>query len=61
MEVLNVSENVEMSLIIEQAGGASTTGKGSILEVETNDIDQRVPTYVGNNHLIERLEKILES
>jgi fructose-1,6-bisphosphatase I len=49
-----------MSLIIEQAGGASTTGKGSILEVETDDIDQRVPTYVGNKHLIEKLEKILE-
>ena len=48
-----------MSLIIEQAGGASTTGKGSILEVETDDIDQRVPVYVGNKHLIERLEKIL--
>ena len=48
-----------MSLIIEQAGGASTTGKGSILEVETDDIDQRVPTYVGNKHLIERLENIL--
>ncbi len=48
-----------MSLIIEQAGGASTTGKSSILEVETDDIDQRVPTYVGNRHLIERLENIL--
>ena len=48
-----------MALIIEQAGGASTTGKGSILEVETDDIDQRVPTYVGNKHLIERLENIL--
>jgi fructose-1,6-bisphosphatase I len=52
-------EGNPMSLIIEQAGGASTTGKCSILEVEPENIDQRVPTYVGNKHLIEKLEKML--
>ncbi len=52
-------ESNPMSLIIEQAGGASTTGRGSILEVETDDIDKRVPTYIGNKHLIEKLEGML--
>ncbi len=52
-------EGNPMSLIIEQAGGASTTGKGSILEVEPENIDQRVPVYVGNKHLIEKLERML--
>lgn len=52
-------ESNPMSFIIEQAGGASTTGKGSILEVEPENIDQRVPTYVGNKNLIEKLEKML--
>lgn len=53
-------ESNPISLIIEQAGGASTTGRGSILEVETDDIDKRVPTYIGNKHLIEKLERMLQ-
>lgn len=52
-------ESNTMSFIAEQAGGASTTGKSSILEVEPEDITQRVPTYIGNKNLIEKLEKIL--
>jgi len=52
-------ESNPMSFIIEQAGGASTNGNGSILEVEPENIDQRVPTYVGNKNLIEKLEKML--
>lgn len=49
-----------MSFIIEQAGGASTNGTKSILEIKAEDIDQRVPTYVGNKSIIERLEKKLK-
>lgn len=52
-------ESNTMSFIAEQAGGASTNGKCSILEVEPEHIDQRVPTYVGNKDLIEKLEKTL--
>jgi fructose-1,6-bisphosphatase I len=52
-------ESNTMSFIAEQAGGASTTGTSSILEVEPDAITQRVPTYIGNKDLIEKLEKIL--
>jgi fructose-1,6-bisphosphatase I len=52
-------ESNTMSFIAEQAGGASTTGTSSILEVEPEAITQRVPTYIGNKDLIEKLEKIL--
>ncbi len=52
-------ESNTMSFIAEQAGGASTNGTSSILEVEPENITQRVPTYIGNKDLIEKLEKIL--
>ena len=46
-----------MSFIIEEAGGASTNGKCSILKINPEDIDQRVPVYVGNKKLIKNIEK----
>ena len=52
-------ESNTMSFIAKQAGGASTTGKSSILDVVPESITQRVPTYIGNKELIEKLEKIL--
>ncbi len=52
-------ESNTMSFIVKQAGGASTTGKSSILDVVPESITQRVPTYIGNKDLIEKLEKIL--
>jgi len=52
-------ESNTMSFIVKQAGGASTTGKSSILDVVPESITQRVPTYIGNKELIEKLEKIL--
>jgi len=52
-------EGNPMSLIVREAGGASTDGQSSILEIEPKDLGQRVPTYIGNKDLIEKLEKIL--
>jgi len=53
-------ESNTLSYVIKQAGGASTNGKCSILEIEPESITQRVPTYIGNKDLIEKLEKILQ-
>ena len=53
------AESNPMSYIIKQAGGASTNGAGSILDIEPESINQRIPTYVGNKGLIKNLEKIL--
>ena len=49
-----------MSFIIEQAGGASSNGEGSILDIKPELIQQRVPIYIGNKNLIEQLEKALK-
>ncbi len=53
-------ESNTLSYVIKQAGGASTNGKCSILEIEPESITQRVPTYIGNKDLIEKLEAALK-
>ena len=52
-----LAESNPMSFIIKQAGGASTNGRCSILDIKPENINQRVPTYVGNKGLIKNLEK----
>ncbi|MCK5044766.1 fructose-1,6-bisphosphatase [Candidatus Parcubacteria bacterium] len=51
-------EAFPMSLIIEQAGGASSNGEKSILEIEPKNLNQRTPVYVGNQNLVDKIEKL---
>lgn len=44
-----------MSFIVEQAGGAATTGVQRILEVTPSGIHQRVPVMMGSKSEIEKL------
>ncbi len=46
--------------VFEAAGGASSTGDGSILDAEPESLHQRAPMHVGNAALIERLEAALD-
>jgi fructose-1,6-bisphosphatase I len=46
-----------MAFIWEQAGGESWSGSGSLLDVREKNVDARVPLYLGNRHLIEKLRK----
>jgi fructose-1,6-bisphosphatase I len=48
-----------IAYLVERAGGASSDGTGSILDVEPEGVHQRTPLYVGNESLIERLEAAL--
>ena len=41
-------ESNPMAMIMEQAGGAASTGYGRILDVKPTDIHQRVPTFLGS-------------
>jgi fructose-1,6-bisphosphatase I len=47
-------ESNPIAFIAEAAGGAGTTGKERILDVAPKGIEQTVPTYVGNQDLVER-------
>lgn len=42
-----------MSMLIEQAGGASTTGRVRILEIEPTNLHQRVPVIIGSKNEVE--------
>ena len=52
-------EGNPIGYIIESAGGRSSDGTQSLLEVEPTELHQRVPVHVGNEDLIDRLETAL--
>ena len=42
-----------MALVIEQAGGAATTGRQRILDLEPTQLHQRVPVFLGSKNEVE--------
>ncbi len=42
-----------MSMLIEQAGGASTTGRVRILDIQPTELHQRVPVIIGSKQEVE--------
>jgi len=44
-----------MAMIVEQAGGAASTGRQRILDIAPGDIHQRVPVILGTVEEVERL------
>ncbi|MFC4544510.1 class 1 fructose-bisphosphatase [Halosolutus amylolyticus] len=53
-------EGNPIAYLIEAAGGRSSDGRQSILDVDPTDVHDRVPLHVGNADLIDRLEDALE-
>lgn len=52
-------EGNPMAYIAETAGGASTDGERSILDVEASDLHQRVPFHAGDQKLVKKIERRL--
>ena len=46
-----------MGFIVEQAGGAATTGRQRILEVQPEKLHQRVPVVLGSKNEVERVTR----
>jgi len=44
-----------MSFIVEQAGGVSSTGYQRIMDIQAQDIHQRVPVILGSKNEVERV------
>ncbi|GAB4124212.1 MAG: class 1 fructose-bisphosphatase [Sideroxydans sp.] len=44
-----------MSFIVEQAGGASSTGRERIMEIQPSGLHQRVPVILGSRNEVERV------
>ena len=43
-------------MIVEQAGGAASTGRLPVMDVEPEDLDQHVPLILGSVPDIDRLQ-----
>lgn len=52
-------ESNPVAYIVEAAGGNSSTGHGSVLDLSPESLHQRTPTYFGNRELIAELESAL--
>jgi fructose-1,6-bisphosphatase I len=52
-------EGYPIGFIIETAGGSSSDGTKSLLDVEPTDLHQRVPVHVGTVALIEDMEEVI--
>jgi len=48
-----------LAYIVEQAGGCATTGTKRILDITPEDLHQRIPLFIGNTHLVRKLEGFL--
>lgn len=48
-----------LSMIVEQAGGAASTGRGRILDVTPTEIHQRVPLFIGSKTEVEWAEEFI--
>jgi fructose-1,6-bisphosphatase I/sedoheptulose-1,7-bisphosphatase/fructose-1,6-bisphosphatase I len=46
-----------MAMLIEQAGGAASSGRGRILDVAPGALHQRIPLILGSKSEVERLER----
>jgi len=47
-----------MAMIVEQAGGAASTGEQRILDVEPREIHQRIPVILGSREEVERVDQL---
>jgi fructose-1,6-bisphosphatase len=50
-----------MAMIVEQAGGAASTGRERILDIVPKDLHERVPVVLGSRSEVERLVRYHES
>lgn len=50
-------ESAPMAMILEEAGGAASTGTGRILDVKPSEIHQRVPTFLGSMENVFELDQ----
>lgn len=48
-----------IAFIIEQAGGKATTGKERILEIEPQELHQRIPAIIGSTEMVDKVEEFL--
>ncbi len=53
-------EGIPFAYLIEQAGGAASDGKQAVLDIEPEELHQRIPLFIGNKEDVEAIEKIIK-
>jgi fructose-1,6-bisphosphatase I len=48
-----------LAMVVEQAGGYASDGRGPILKIDPTDLHQRVPLYIGSKEDVELAESFL--
>jgi fructose-1,6-bisphosphatase I len=48
-----------MAFLMEQAGGAASTGKRRILDLVPENIEQRAPVFIGCKEDVARAEELI--
>jgi len=48
-----------LAMVVQQAGGYASDGHGPILEIQPNELHQRVPLYIGSKKDVELAEEFL--
>jgi fructose-1,6-bisphosphatase I len=43
-----------LAMIVEQAGGSATDGRMQIMDIEPQEIHQRVPLFIGSKNDVEK-------
>lgn len=52
-------EAAPLAFLVEQAGGYASDGTRPILDITPTDTHQRVPFYIGNHSLVEKVEEFI--
>ena len=53
-------ECAPLAWIIEQAGGKASDGFQRIMDIEANDLHQRVPFFIGSTEMVEKAESFMQ-
>jgi fructose-1,6-bisphosphatase I len=48
-----------LAMVVKEAGGYASDGNGPILEIQPNELHQRVPLYIGSKKDVERAEEFI--
>ncbi len=52
-------EAAPLAMIVEEAGGLATDGKMRILDIEPQELHQRVPLFIGSKNDVQKVSEIL--
>lgn len=50
-----------IAFLVEQAGGMASDGKRRILDLKPTELHQRVPFFVGSQHMVQQVEEFLST